>query len=118
MISQSLQAFLGPVRSTDKFVTRLEDGGLYISPEQLANIEKEGLDDRCLLSICARNSLRDTNLSDDAVLEGRAQFSRLWSRSFAAWPATKLGQSAYHLMEFAFSFGLMWGAYLARREKR
>ena len=118
MISQSVKQFLGPVIETTPYFTKLENGGVYISPEQLANAERDGADDRRVLAQCIKNIVNELGLTASSLENANFHMRQVWNARLAGWGGERHARCAAALVEFAFVYGLSWGAYLARREKK
>jgi hypothetical protein len=118
MINATTKRFLGPVRKIDKCYTELEDGGLYISPEQLNALNSLAIQYSGSLATSTAKSMAATRFSHATIVEATAQMERTWQDTFASKDAFALGLASYRLAEFAYTLGLVWGAHYARKEKK
>lgn len=117
-IQDRIRVFIGPVKEVHGTYTELEDGGIYISLEQMAALRSTALPRCSALMKSTVETVGAAALSKASVSKASEQLEGLWTKHFGKYDWLGLGLVSKELNEFVFAFGLMWGAYLARSEKR
>jgi hypothetical protein len=113
MVTQNkLKNFLGPVKQVHDLYTELEDGGIYISPEQLAAMNRH-------LDISANGSkfsadgvVQYLELKPETVTQFTAELYGAWAAHFRLCVPMFMGCKLYNMVRWVFWLGVMCGASL------
>jgi len=117
MTDEKLRKFLGPVQRIGSYHSELTDGGIYTSAEQLAQLTADATKYSVNLANSTIKTIGRADLSVISLDIATRQSDELW-RKLEGQDTLLLGMCSARTTEFFFACGLMWGAHLARTEKR